>query len=224
MSTREIGSVSPTAALASHSERRSAAQLEAPVWGDEAVQKDECKVLHSGDSPFAKMICQEGLDSSDDDKAPVFKKNLRDPEDVGGIPSNVPRHCTDVNWTLAYLAYSAAALAIGVYVWPLGQPQALLRLTDWQADKCGLGANWDKPQGRPDDPAMPTAAPIATSPPTAVVAPAWQLPDATTNQMSSDATMAASRSFQVNFWATLINSYWPLLVAAGLGTLDGLGV
>ena len=36
-------------------------------------------------------------------------------------------------------------VAISVYVWPLGAPQALLKLTDWQGDKCGLGDKWDKP-------------------------------------------------------------------------------
>lgn len=98
--------------------------------------------VHSFDESFSDI--GEGLDSSEDE-APVFKKNLRDPEDVGGIPSNIPRRCTDVNWMFGYFAFSALVVAISVYVWPLGAPQALLKLTDWQGDKCGLGDKWDKP-------------------------------------------------------------------------------
>ena len=49
------------------------------------------------------------------------------------------RHCTDVGWMMMYLAYSAFVIYIAVLAWPKGQPQALLRLPDWQGVHCGLG-------------------------------------------------------------------------------------
>ncbi|CAK9016055.1 unnamed protein product [Durusdinium trenchii] len=80
-------------------------------------------------------------ESTDDEKPPQFPQTLRDPDDVGAIPSNVPRSCTDVGWLLLYIAFSALAIGVGVYVWPLGKPSTLLRLADWQGEKCGYGPN-----------------------------------------------------------------------------------
>jgi len=74
-----------------------------------------------------------------------FHKNLRDPGDVGAIPSTVPRRCSDVGWCVIYFAYSALVAYIVFWVWPRGQPTALLKLADWQGVKCGLGSN----EGRP---------------------------------------------------------------------------
>lgn len=74
-----------------------------------------------------------------------FHKNPRDPADVGAIPSTVPRRCSDLGWCVAYFAFTAAVAYLVVWVWPRGQPGALLKLADWQGEKCGLGSNKDKP-------------------------------------------------------------------------------
>ena len=63
----------------------------------------------------------------------------------GAIPSTVPRRCSDLGWCVTYFAFTAAMAYLVVWVWPLGQPGALLKLADWQGEKCGLGSNKDKP-------------------------------------------------------------------------------
>jgi hypothetical protein len=63
----------------------------------------------------------------------------------GDIPSTVPRRCSDLGWCVAYFAFTAAVAYLVVWVWPRGQPGALLKLADWQGEKCGLGSNKDKP-------------------------------------------------------------------------------
>lgn len=44
-----------------------------------------------------------------------------------------------------YLIFSTVAVYIAVWVWPLGQPTALLKLADWQGVHCGLSRNRGKP-------------------------------------------------------------------------------
>lgn len=64
---------------------------------------------------------------------------------TGAIPSTVPRRCSDVGWCVIYFAYSALVAYIVFWVWPRGQPTALLKLADWQGVKCGLGSNVGRP-------------------------------------------------------------------------------
>ncbi|CAJ1368462.1 unnamed protein product [Effrenium voratum] len=91
------------------------------------------------DSSTPKSGKEEGESESDEGLA--LHKNPRDPFDVGATPSTVPRQCTDIGWLLLYVAFSAVVVYVGVYAWPRRHPGYLLKLADWQGEKCGLGHN-----------------------------------------------------------------------------------
>jgi len=111
------------------------------------VESTKLSGLH-GEAPLEDAESVAGTESShgssDGSEGHELKKNLRDPEDVGGIPSKIPRHCTDVHWIFLYFLFSAVVVAIAAYVFP-GEPEALLKLADWRGEKCGLSRNRGKP-------------------------------------------------------------------------------
>eukprot|EP00434_Breviolum_minutum_P019662 symbB.v1.2.017343.t1/scaffold1353.1/size123746/5 len=111
------------------------------------VESTKLSGLH-GEAPLEDAESVAGTESShgssDGSEGHELKKNPRDPEDVGGIPSKIPRHCTDVHWIFLYFLFSAVVVAIAAYVFP-GEPEALLKLADWRGEKCGLSRNRGKP-------------------------------------------------------------------------------
>ena len=82
-------------------------------------------------------LSEEG---SSADKA-IFAHNSQDEDDLGATPNTAPRRCTDKFWLVMYLLYSCVVIRIGFYVFPRGQPMALLKLSDWKNDHCGIGEN-----------------------------------------------------------------------------------
>ncbi|CAE7944546.1 Ctl2, partial [Symbiodinium sp. KB8] len=91
------------------------------------------------------LLGDELSDASSDETKAKFAFNRYDENDIGASPNTVPRRCTDVFWLIIYIVYSCVVARVGMYVFPLRRPAALLKLSDWRNDHCGLGESKDKP-------------------------------------------------------------------------------
>eukprot|EP00913_Durusdinium_trenchii_P020365 g19131.t1 len=240
-------------------------------------------------SPAYESSDTEGSsDRNEPDPKPVQrsapKRNLKDPLDLGEIPSTVPRHCTDLTWLLMYLIFSTVAS----FQYPYYRPSSNYAPVIYpRAHASGPPEDWGSPEmnyalppaakseypwlpRKADDskaaraPHTPHADATADAdakrslPPGAMTTDPWSMSprrlgqsvnnDVVHSDWRGNFTLHILSSYPsapfvdmvckpwvteleeqvrdwidetplVNTWATLINSYWPLLVAAGTGVV-----